>query len=110
MAKEKDERTSSNYRIDICDGYFCVKDKYCYTLYNTRDKKATPLNPEVKEGETTDKLLGYYTEIDSMLWAIIRNEVDAKALSKKRNLELSEYVTIYENVRDEILNLTNINV
>lgn len=107
---DKKERESSVYRIDICDGYYATKDKYCFTLYNTRNKKATAINPNVDESETVDKCLGYYTEVDSMLWAIVNNKVDAKALSKKNNIQLSEYITIYENVRDEVMNATTIKV
>lgn len=105
---EKVEKTPSRYRIDLCDGYYAMKDPYCYTLYNTRNKVASVLHPDVDVNETKDVVLGYYTEVSNMLWAIVENKVDAKAISKKKALTLSEYITIYENARDEVMNAVKI--
>ena len=86
MSKEK---TPSRYRIDLCDGYYAMKDNYCYTLYNTRNKQATALHPDIDENETKDINLGYFDGFDNMLWAMVNNSVDAKALSKDNSEDYS---------------------
>ena len=107
MAESK-EKAPSRYRVDLCDGYFAMKDPYCYTLYNTRNKQTTALKPDVDTNETVDINLGYYTEIDTMLWAVVNNEVDARVLKKKEAVTLSEYITMYQNIRDEIMSAVKI--
>lgn len=106
---DTDDKKASRYRIDLCDGYFAMKDQYCYALYCTRNKQATVARPDVNTDETIDVNLGYYTEINSMLWAVVNNKVDAKALGKKSAIKLSEYITMYQNIRDEVMNAVKIN-
>lgn len=105
MSKEK---TSSRYRIDLCDGYYAIKDNYCYTLYNIRNKQASALHPDIDESETKDINLGYFDGFDNMLWAIVNNSVDAKAISKKKTITLKEYIQMYEEIKDKIISLTGI--
>jgi hypothetical protein len=107
MSKEK---TPSKYRIDLCDGYYAMKDNYCYTLYNTRNKQASALHPDIDESETTDINLGYFDGFDNMLWAMVNNSVDAKALSKNKAITIKEYIQMYEEIKDKLISLTGIRV
>lgn len=107
MAEEKAERKSNIYTIELGGKYYAKKDAYCYTLYYRANKQATVMHPDVDTSETIDKNLGYYTEVDNMLWAIVNNEVDIKA-SSQQVITLKQYMELYRECRDEVKNMINI--
>lgn len=107
MEEEKKEKKSNIYTIELGRKYYARKDPYCYTLYYRANKQATAMRPDVDTNETIDKNLGYYAELDNMLWAIVNNEVDIKATSKQ-NITLKQYMELYRECRDEVKNMINI--
>jgi hypothetical protein len=101
LKKDNSEDSVSKYKIDICDNYFALKDTYCYTLYYTRNKIATPSNPNVDKNETTNQVLGYYTDFNKMLWDVIRHRVDIGCYAKA-NVTLKEYAEMFHDFENEL--------
>jgi len=106
MTKEKEEFSSLTIiRDPKIEPYFIGKDAYCYTVYQTitPDTKYTENN---KPGKDYTKALGHFSSFGHCLKSIARNKVN----DKKSYESIKEYITMFQEVQEEINSLINLGI